>query len=95
MHTVEHYRKFEEMIQDAVSACEVNLAPEIVTGLKSGLLDKARKMRAYYAGLLQRQKAMDRWLFQLSQLFTGPAEAAFRNDRPVVRQTEMALYCPG
>ena len=48
MRTVKHYLKFEEMVQDAVSACEAYLAPEIVAGLRSGLLDKARKMRAYY-----------------------------------------------
>jgi hypothetical protein len=32
-------------------------------------------MRTYYAGLRQRRKTMDRRLFQLSQLFTGPALA--------------------
>ena len=73
MHTVEHYLRFEEMVQEAVSACEAYLAPVINAGLKSGLLDRARKMRTYYAGLRQRQTAMDRRLFQLSQLFTGPA----------------------
>ena len=73
VRSVEHYRKFEDMVQDAVSVCETYLSPEVVTVLKSGLLDKARAMRSYYAGLRQRPKPLDRRLFQLSQLFTGPA----------------------
>jgi glycosyltransferase involved in cell wall biosynthesis len=75
VHTVEHYRKFEEMVQDAVSACEAYLPPEIVAGLKSGLLDRAAKMRTYYANLRQRRNTMDRRLFQLSELFAGSAAA--------------------
>ena len=71
VHTVEHYRKFEDMIQDAVSACESYLAPEVVAGLRSVLLEKSGTMRAYYAGLRQRQNSMDRRQFQLSQLLTG------------------------
>ncbi len=73
VHSVEHYRKFEDMVEDAISACEKYLPPEVVAILKSGLLDKAGAMRTYYAGLRQRQKPLDRRLFQLAQLFTGPA----------------------
>ncbi len=73
VRSVEHYRKFEDMVQDAVSACEPYLEPRVVAGLKSGLLDKARAMRTYYAGLRQRRKPLDRRLFQLAQLFSGPA----------------------
>jgi hypothetical protein len=73
VHTVEHYRKFEDMVQDAVSACEAYLEPRVAAGLKSGLLEKATAMRTYYAGLRQRQKSLDRRLFQMSQLFAGPA----------------------
>jgi hypothetical protein len=73
VRTVEHYRKFEDMVQDAVSACEAYLEPRVVAGLRSGLLDRARAMRTYYAGLRQRQKPLDRRLFQLARLFTGPA----------------------
>ncbi len=74
MYSPERAKKIEEMIQDAVSTCEPYLAPDIVAGLKSGL-DRTMKMRTYYAGLRQRQRTMDRRLFQLSQLFTGPALA--------------------
>ncbi len=70
-YTADHYRKFEEMVEDAISACEAYLAPEIAAGLNSGLLDKARRMRTYYAELRQRRKPIDRRLFQLSQLLTG------------------------
>lgn len=73
VHSVEHFRKLEEMVQDAVSACETYLTPEVVAVLESGLLDKARAMRTYYAGLRQRRKPLDRRLFQLAQLFGGPA----------------------
>ena len=75
VYSPERDKKFEEMIQDAVSTCEPYLAPDIVAGLKSGLLDRTMKMRTYYAGLRQRRKTMDRRVFQLSQLFTGPALA--------------------
>ena len=52
----------------------MHLAPEVAAGLRSGLLDRARKIRTYYAGLRQRQNAWDRRLFQLAQLLTGPSE---------------------
>ena len=78
VRTVEHYRKFEDMVQDAISACEAYLEPRVVSGLKSGLLDKAREMRTYYAGLRQRRKPLDRRLFQLAQLFSGPAAVRFQ-----------------
>ena len=82
------------MVQDAVSACEAFLAPEVVAGLKSGLLDKARKMRTYYAALRQRRKPMDRRLFQLSQLIHRPGGGAFRGGWPVVRPAKMARHRP-
>lgn len=73
--TVDHYQKFEEMVADAISTCERYLAPEIVAGLKSGLMEKAKDMRTYCASLRQRRKFIDRRLFQLSQLFVGTATA--------------------
>jgi hypothetical protein len=73
VRTVEHGRKFEDMVQDAISACEAYLEPRVVAGLKSGFLERARVLRCYYAGLRQRKKTAKRRLFQLSQLCTGPA----------------------
>ena len=72
VYSVEHSRKFEEMIQNAVSDCETYLPPAIVATLNSHLLERTRELRTYYAGLRQRhQSAIRRRIFQVSQLFTG------------------------
>ena len=68
--TAEHARKIEEMIQDAVRACEAYLPQAFVAGLRSLWLDKAKDMRTYYGGLRQRRNSsLSRRLYQLAQFF--------------------------
>jgi hypothetical protein len=67
--------KIEEMIRDAVHACEAYLAPAVLLGLRSRWLDVSSDMRSYYAGLLHRRNTLHRRLFQLTQLFSGTAAA--------------------
>ena len=94
MYSVDHYRKFEDMVQDAVSACEAYLEPPVVAGLKSGLLDKARAMRTYYAGLRQRQKPLDQTSVPVGSTLHRSGDRAFRNNRSAVWQTQVARYRP-
>jgi hypothetical protein len=70
-----HAQRWEEMIEDALSACENQLAPCIVAGLRSHLLDRTRTLRTYYADLRHRQSVIVRRLFQVFMLFTGAAAA--------------------
>jgi glycosyltransferase involved in cell wall biosynthesis len=68
-------RKFEEMIQDAIQACQAYLEPAVLSGLRYRWLDWSKDMRIYYAGLRHRRNVLRRRLFQLSQLFKGTAAA--------------------
>jgi len=68
----DHFRNIEEMIQDAVQACEPHLPLAVVSGLKSGMLERAREMRAYYSTLRERRdRGFAKRFFQVSQMFTG------------------------
>jgi glycosyltransferase involved in cell wall biosynthesis len=75
LYTIEHERKVEDMIQDAVRSCEAHLEPRVLAGLKSHWLEWTRGMRAYYSGLQHRAGVLDRRLFQVSQLLHGTAPA--------------------
>jgi glycosyltransferase involved in cell wall biosynthesis len=75
LRTVEHDRKIDDMIDDAVRTCEPYLHCAVVAGLKSHWLDWSREMRAYYSGLHHRSGAVDRRLFQLSQVLAGTPTA--------------------
>jgi glycosyltransferase involved in cell wall biosynthesis len=72
--TPQYYSNYEEMILDAVQACEKYLEPSVVAGLKSHWLDKARDMRAYdqECRRLRRDGLRRRW-YQVAQLFNGTA----------------------
>lgn len=71
LRTVEHEQKVDDMIQDAIVVCQDRLHPAVVEGLRSHWLDRAREMRTYYRALDRRAGAVDRRLFQLSQLCKG------------------------
>ena len=74
-YTPEFYGTIEDMILDAVRACEGYLDPSVVAGLKSHWMDWTRDMRTYYAGLRYRQSALPRRLYQLAQVFNGTKAA--------------------
>jgi glycosyltransferase involved in cell wall biosynthesis len=69
--TAEYQQKVEEMILDAVAACEAHLPPAVLAGLRSHWLNWFRDIRTYYAGLRHRKNSFSRRLFQMSQLFNG------------------------
>jgi glycosyltransferase involved in cell wall biosynthesis len=69
------YEMIEDMILDAVRACEAYLEPSVVAGLESHWMDWSRDMRAYYAGLRQRRGVFRRRLNQLTQVFNGTKAA--------------------
>ena len=67
----EHNLKCEEMIQDAILACEAELEPPVVAGLRSHWSDRTRTFRTHYFDLQRRPGVFHRRLFQASQLFVG------------------------
>ena len=72
--TPEYYAKIEDMILDAVRACEKYLEPSVVAGLKSHWLDWTRDMRAYDRECLRlRRNGLRRRLYQVAQLFKSTA----------------------
>ncbi len=75
VYSPDRARKIEEMISDALLACEADLAPAVVAGLKSHWLNWSRDMRNYYADLRQRRSALRRRQYQVGQLFNGTAAA--------------------
>jgi glycosyltransferase involved in cell wall biosynthesis len=68
LRTPEHEQKVEEMIDAALRVCEPHLDPAVVSGLRSGWLDRMRDLREYYRGLGRRPSAIDRRVFQLTQI---------------------------
>ena len=71
--SADYSRKIEEMIQDAVRTCEPHLPAAIVDGIRSGMLERAKHLRAYYSMLRHhRERAFSKRFFQASQAFTGP-----------------------
>ena len=67
----EHNLKWEEMIQDAILACEAELDPAVVARLRSHWFDRTRTFRTHYFELRRRPSMLDRRLFLVSQLFVG------------------------
>jgi glycosyltransferase involved in cell wall biosynthesis len=74
LRTVDHQATVDEMIRAAVISAESHLPPAVAEGLRSRWLDESREMRAYYRGLGQRSRALDRRMFQLAKVVDG-AEA--------------------
>jgi glycosyltransferase involved in cell wall biosynthesis len=72
LRTAEHEQRVDEMIDDAFRVCEPYLDPAVVGGLRSRWLDQMREMRVYYRGLGRRPSAVDRRVFQITQLLDGP-----------------------
>jgi glycosyltransferase involved in cell wall biosynthesis len=68
-----HHEKIEEMIRDAVAACENQLPAVVSHQVITSLLDRARDLRTYYSELRERDSVMRRRLFQAGQLCIGPA----------------------
>jgi hypothetical protein len=73
--TPEFHGKIEDMILDAVRACEGYLDPSVVAGLKSYWIDWTRDVRSYYAGLRYRPSVLSRRLYQVAQVFNGTKAA--------------------
>jgi glycosyltransferase involved in cell wall biosynthesis len=70
--SADHFRNIEEMIQDAVRSCEPHLATSVVSGLRSGMLERARELRTYYSELREfRDKPFGKRFFQASRMLTG------------------------
>ncbi len=74
-NTGEWESRVEDMIRDALGACEAYLDTAVLAGLKSHWLDWSKEMRTYYTELRHRPSAWQRRLFQLSQ-FLGGTRAA-------------------
>jgi glycosyltransferase involved in cell wall biosynthesis len=70
-HSVEHARRWEEMIRDAILACETDLEPAVWSGLKNLWLERTEELRTYYANLRFRRNIVRRRLFQAAQLASG------------------------
>jgi hypothetical protein len=72
--TPEFYENIEDMIFDAVRACEGYLDPSVVAGFKSHWIDWTRDIRAYDQECLRlRRNGLRRRLYQVAQLFNGTA----------------------
>ncbi len=68
----EHFQKVDEMILDAFLNCESMLDPIVAIGMRKWI-KQVHDIREYYAGLRQRATPLSRRMFQLKQLFKGPA----------------------
>jgi cellulose synthase/poly-beta-1,6-N-acetylglucosamine synthase-like glycosyltransferase len=71
MFSAQRTQKVEEMIQDALGACEPMLPQRVVDGLKADWLAPSRQLRGYYAGLRERPGVVERRLFQLERFLAG------------------------
>jgi hypothetical protein len=70
--TPEYYAIVEDMIFDAVQACEKHLDPSVADGLKAHWLDWTRCMRAYDRECLRlRRNGLQRRLHQVERLFNS------------------------
>lgn len=65
--STDHFRRIEEMIDDAIVTCRGFLHPDVQRSLGSAWLDKSRDMRAYYANLSVRPSAVGRRWYQARQ----------------------------
>ena len=67
-------RSYEDMILDAVRACEKHIDPSVLAGLNSHWMNWARELRAYNRECLRlRRNVLRRRLYQMAQLFTSSA----------------------
>jgi glycosyltransferase involved in cell wall biosynthesis len=72
--TPEYYARVEDMILDAVRACEKHIDPSVLAGLNSHWMNWARELRAYNHECLRlRRNGLRRRLYQMVQLFTSSA----------------------
>jgi glycosyltransferase involved in cell wall biosynthesis len=72
--TPEFYGKIDDMILDAVRACEGYLEPSVVSGLKLHWLDWTRDLRAYDRQCRRlRRNGVRRLLYQMAKLFNCTA----------------------
>jgi hypothetical protein len=72
IYTKEHFQKFEEMIENAISECLPQLSPSVATTLRSQLVDRAKEMRSYYETLREsHDNPARRRAFQLAQMCFG------------------------
>jgi len=72
--TPEYYGKIEDMILDAIRACERYLAPSVVERLNSHWLDWTRELRAYDQECVRLgRKELRRRSYQVTRLFNSTA----------------------
>jgi hypothetical protein len=65
--SAEHFQKIQEMIEDAVAACEPYLAPAVLRGLREDWIEESHAMRDYYRELLVRGVGSRR-MYQVGQV---------------------------
>jgi hypothetical protein len=72
--TPEYYAIVDDMILDALRACEKYLDPSVVAGLNSHWMNWAQELRAYDRECLRlRRNGLRRRLYQMAQLFSSGA----------------------
>jgi len=72
LNSLDLFRKFEEMIDDAITTCQPQLPPQILSALRSGLLTRAKEIRNYYGVLRSLHNSVtSRRIFQLGQFYSG------------------------
>jgi glycosyltransferase involved in cell wall biosynthesis len=72
--TPEYYATVEDIILDAVRACEKHIDPSVLAGLNSHWMNWARELRAYNHECLRlRRNGLRRRLYQMAQLFASSA----------------------
>lgn len=62
--SADHFRRIEEMIDDAIETCRRFLPADVERNLGAALFDRARDMRAYYANLSIRPSTIGRRWYQ-------------------------------
>jgi len=72
IYTREHFQKFEDMIENAISDCMSQLPAAVATTLRSQLVDQSKEMRSYYETLRESHDSpARRRVFQLTQMCFG------------------------
>jgi len=73
--SVEHERKIEEMIYDALQECEQFMPVKVVSDLKLYWFEYIKEMRRYYAGLRLQPNKIRRRIYQTCELLRGTKSA--------------------
>lgn len=73
--SAEYARKLQEMFEDAISTCQSHLPLEVREGLAKHWVGWSHDMLAYYKGLRDRRRLLERRVFQAGQVLNGSAAA--------------------